>query len=276
MNKSKIIRLVSILSMILISSLPTWVNATTYEIINDPADYGNLKQADLPGWGIYALGPIAAVNSFIFLQNRYPAIYDQSLVTNPIATALTLTQSTYMNTSLLTGTQVRDFYWGKYLYIEHQAPNRTIYAGETTPQTNWTVERPKPAWVTERASGPSWSFIYEQLAKGADVEVLLAVSGVGIYLTVSGFHFNDGNGDGIINQGETAWIRYIDATTGLAGQSNIWNDSDGRIVCDYQDGCFITMAASESPVPLPSTLLLCGSGILGLWGLGRKIRGGLG
>lgn len=275
MSKLRAILWVSIFYIILISCLDNRANATSYEIIIDPASYGNLKQDDLGGNGLYYLGPIAAVNSFIFLQNRYPSVYDQSLVTDPMATALALTQSEYMNTSLFTGTQVRDFYWGKYLYVEDQAPGRTIYAGETTFQS-WSVQRPKPAWVTERAGGPSWSFIFEQLGQGADVEVLLAVSGVGVYLTLTGFHFDDADNNRIMDSGETAWIRYIDATSGLTGQSNIWMDENGLLASDYEAGCFITMAASERPVPLPSSLLLLGSGILGLWGLGRKIRGGLG
>ncbi len=271
MGKLRALRWLSLVGLLMVIWPAPGANATIYEVLNDSNSYGDL-QADDPGLGgngIYYLGPIAAVNSFVYPENRYQNIYNHSLIpVSKVDTALTLAQSQYMNTSLFTGTQVPDFYWGKYLYIEAQVPGKTIYAGETTPQT-WG-SRGQPSWVTQRDSGPTWGFIYNQLVKGADVELLLGVSGLGVYVTLTGFHFDDGNGDGIIDNGETAWIKYFDPTTGTEGQSNLWNNPDGTLSTSYGGGCLITMAASESPVPLPSTLLFFGSGILGLWGIGRR------
>jgi len=271
MSKLRVLLLWSFFCLISVTWLATGAQATSYEILNAPSSYGDLEQGDLGENGKYYLGPIAAVNSFVYLENRYHDIYDHSLIPGTkIEAAITLASEDYMKTQLFTGTQVRDFYWGKYYYVEDRVTGKTVYAGETMP-TEWTEARPKPSWVAERATGPSWGFIYDQLVNGADVEILLAVSGVGVYLTLTGFHFDDNDDDGIMDSGETAWIRYIDATTGALGQSNIWNNGSGFIECSYEPGCFITMAAAERPVPVPSTLLLFGSGIFGLWGIGRRL-----
>ncbi len=271
MRRLKVLRWLALACLVMIVWPVAGARAVTYDIsIN--YSYGNLKVEDLGAGGNYYLGPIAAVNSFIYLQNRYSAIYGNNLVHHdPIGTAFTLGSSDYMRTDLF-GTQIPNFYYGANLYIENpsQAPARTIYAGETTPQT-WPDGRPQPAWVTERASGPRWQFLYDELVKGADVEVLLG-SGLGVYVTLKCFHFDDANNDRIINPGETAWIRYINPNTGIEEQSSIWNNANGMLQTNYGggDGCFIPMAASERPVPLPGSLLFFGSGLLGLWRWGRK------
>lgn len=268
MDKLRVLPWLSLFLLITIIWPVPGANATTYEILNTPTfSYGGLDQGDLGG---NYLGPIAAVNSFIYLQNRYPAIYGNSLVHNdPIGTALILGHPEYMDTQYGSAT-VPNFYWGKELYIEAQLPGKTVYAGQTVPQT-WIDPRLKPPWVTERPSGPSWQFLYNELVKGADVEVLLGLSGLGVYVTLTCFHFDDTHDYGTINSDETAWIKYIDPTTGAERQSTIWNNASGMLETDYAANCIITMAASESPVPLPSTLLLFGSGLIGLWRLGRKI-----
>lgn len=269
------IRMQSILalSLTLVLMLAPGVNAALFEILPD-AGYGNLDTGATHG-----AGPVAATISFIYLQYKYPTVYGNSLVTNPITTAFTLASPQYMNTSLLSGTWVRDFVWGKSLYIEAKAPQTTSYLAQTVPQGDysssnpggWTSTRPKPAWVTE--GNPSWSFIYQELVKHADVEIAL-FWGAGDenqhMVTATGLSFNDANGDLQIQQSENATLYYIDPNTGQAGTKQIWMNDNGFLETDYVTGSCIKMAVSESPVPLPSTLLLFGSGFLGLLGLRRR------
>lgn len=269
------IRMQSILalSLTLVLMLAPGVNATLYEILPD-AGYGNLDTGATHG-----AGPVAATISFIYLQNKYPSVYGNSLVTDPLITAFTLASSPYMHTSLLFGTWVRDFVWGKYLYIEDNAPQTTGYLAQTVSQGDysssnpggWTSTRPKPAWVTE--GNPSWSFIYQELVKRTDVEIAL-FWGTGDenqhMVTATGLSFNDANEDGEIQLLENATLYYIDPNTGEAGTKHIWLNADGFLETDYVTGSCIKMAVSERPVPLPSTLLLFGSGFLGLLGLRRS------
>ncbi len=269
MQKSRMQSILA-LSLTLMLMLAPGVNAALYEILPDEG-YGNLDTGATHG-----AGPVAATISFIYLQYKYPSVYGESLVTDPIETALTLASSQYMKTSLLYGTWVRDFVWGKYLYIEDNAPQTTRHLAQTVPQGEysvsnpggWTSTRPKPAWVTE--GNPSWYFIYQQLLKHADVEIAL-FWGTGDenqhMVTATGLSFNDVNEDLQIEKSENATLYYIDPNTGEAGTKQIWMNANGFLETDYATGSRIKMAASERPAPLPSGLLLFGSGFLGLLGL---------
>jgi hypothetical protein len=249
--------------------------ADYYEVEKEIALYGNLNQNNLPfPLNLVGCGPTAAINSFVYLQNKYPLVYDQLLVTNPVVDAQTLAGANYMNTQNPGGTLVRDFVWGKYLYIEQFAPNRTIYAGEMVPQNNWTAQRPKPAWVSENNAYPTWSFMYNELKKCEDVEILLSWSGGGHFLTLTSFIWNDANNNQTIDFNENAQIDYIDPCTGAQGWSHLWQSYYGAALeTNYnENGSLITMAVSESPVPLPSAVLLFGSGIIALWGVRRRFH----
>lgn len=272
MQKSRVTSILA-LSLTLMLLLAPGANAALYEILPD-AGYG-----DLASGATHGAGPVAATISFIYLQYKYPSVYGESLVTDPIETALTLAGSQYMKTNLLYGTWVRDFVWGKYLYIEEKAPQTTVYLAQTVPQGEyslsnpggWTSTRPKPAWVTE--GNPSWYFIYQELVKRADVEIALfwgAEDENQQILTATGLSFDDANEDLQIQQSENATLYYIDPNTGEAGTQQIWINGDGFLETDYTTGSCIKMAVSERPVPLPSALLLVGSGGLGLLGLRRR------
>lgn len=261
------------LFLTLMLMLSPGVNAAVYEILPDRG-YGNLDTGATHG-----AGPVAATISFIYLQYKYPSVYGDSLVTDPIETAITLASSSYMNTNLWYGTWVRDFVWGKCLYIEDHAPQTTRYLAQTVQQGEhsssnpggWTSTRPKPAWVTE--GNPSWYFIYQELVKHADVEIALfwgAADENQHMVTATGLSFNDVNEDLQIQQSENAILYYIDPNTGEAATTQFWMNTDGFLETGYTTGSCIKMAVSERPVPLPSALLLFGSGFLGLLGLRRR------
>jgi len=252
-----------------------WGN--TYDIEKELELYGDLDQHDVPGFGAVACGPTAAVNSFVYLQNKYPGIYDTLLVpdinangldnADMIAVAQTLGGAVYMNTIANNTTYHDDFIWGKREYIEDKAPGRTEYLAQDS--WNWPQPaRPKPTWVSTQY--PTWDFIYDELVACEDVEVLLSWSGGGHYLTLSSFHWADTANPGVIDLGE-AWIDYMDPWTGAWGQSNIWSGS-GRIETDYESGAYISMAVSESPIPEPISLVFFSTGVAAVMGVARRKR----
>ncbi|MBD3236565.1 MAG: PEP-CTERM sorting domain-containing protein [Candidatus Eisenbacteria bacterium] len=240
--------------------------ATIWEISKDWTLYGNLDQDDIPGIGAVACGPTAAVNSFVYLENAYPWIYDNSLTPvqfnnhdgdedidaydDMIDAALTLAGPNYMNTQPPGGTFHDSFIWGKYSYIEGLVPGMTRY--EAQDFWNWQ-NHVRPAWVDPVI--PTWDFIYGELFDCEDVEIL--INGVyedyGHYLTLTSFHWDD-----VANSG---WMDYIDPATGTLRVTNIWlDDATGQIRTDYwgegYQVSWISMAVSESPIPEPGTLLL--------------------
>ncbi|HUV05376.1 MAG TPA: PEP-CTERM sorting domain-containing protein [Armatimonadota bacterium] len=255
----------------------------TYDIQKDLLLFGNLNQNQIPIWGANACGPTAAINSFVYLQNKYPGWYDSKLIGDAdgdgdmndlqdlIAVANTLGGAAYMNTIVNTTTYHDDFIWGKQAYIENQAPGVTVYEAQDIWAWN-NLQRPMPTWVTPLY--PTWGFLYNELVDCEDVEILLSWSDGGHYLTVSSFHWTDANSDGIIDVAENASIDYIDPCTGAWGQTNIWHaavDGGWKIETAYNTyQPYISMAVSESPVPEPCTMLVLGFGCAGIAGLARR------
>ena len=235
-------------------------------------------------------GPTAVVNSLAYLQNQYPGVYGSSplipsqsqdldgsgivdFYDDMIAVAQTLAGPGYMNTKTnlfgggTKGTWADMLIYGKHLYVEQQASGQTIYAAQmsgiwASPGTRPIGQIPpiaKPSWVQENID-PTWNFLYNQLASGEDIEILVDWEEGGHYLTVNGFHWNDINGDQIIDQSETATFDYIDPATGSSGVSSIWQTSAGGILkTNYATNSEIMMAVSES-IPEPATVLLLGLG----------------
>jgi hypothetical protein len=253
---------------------PAGATVYEYDIDKDPTGtlYGNLKQGDIPEWGNVACGPTAAVNSFVYLQNKYPGVYDTSLVPggDMVGVAQILGGAGYMNTIARGTTFHDDFIWGKMRYIEDQVAvaGRTVYQAQD--QGIWNnPNRIKPAWVQEGVL-PQWQFLYNELVACEDVEILISWSGGGHYVTLSSFHWNDLDDDLIIDNGENAWINFINPSTGLNGTANIWQDSlGGNIETSLVDGSWISVAVSESPIPEPITMI---SAFLAIGTLGMYVR----
>lgn len=126
------------LAILLLPAAPG--HGALYHASEAPALFGDLSQQEptlTAAYGDYASGPAAAVNAFVYLQNKFPTIYDASLVPGSTpadlaATALKLGGREYM--SLLTPLQIYGlsngisssvFIKGKYAYV---GSNTTITA----------------------------------------------------------------------------------------------------------------------------------------------------
>jgi hypothetical protein len=236
----------------------------------DPGLFGDLNQHNTACNNV-ACGPTAATNSFVFLQNMYPATYGTSLVPHvpggdfaqdemDVADQL----STLMHTCNLCnpgagGTFIEDFIAGKQQYMESVAANMTIYAAQInfawrTTDPDGNNVGPKPGYVMDNTV-PTANFIASEIAAGEDVEVFLA-GDVDHYITLFGITF-----DTVTKTGD---IEYIDPDTGTVGISNITGmNVNGFLQIAYgANSEVIAHAVSESPVPEPAGMLLFGAGLL--------------
>jgi hypothetical protein len=277
-----------------------------YDIQKDQQLYGNLDQNDIPVNGQYMCGPTSAVNSFIYLQNKYPETFGTSLVPpgasagqdlnndgisgdaydDMIAIAEILGNQSHMNTMTgsvagSTGTFDDMFIYGKEKYIESVLPGITIYGAEMKSAWAWLGSPPRPAdqippinkpsWVTDNIL-PTWQFLFNELSACEDVEILIVDSDWGHFLTATGLTWNDANGDSVIDPGEGAIIYYIDPATGLASSSPIFqNGPNQQLFVGYgiYENAQLVMTVKES-APEPATITFLALGGLAL--LRRKRR----
>ena len=171
---------------------PAWaVEGVDYTILKDPLLYGNLDQDDIPPpSGQFMCGPTAAVNSFKYLENAYPAIYGNSLVPigasggndldgdgnvdsydDMIAVAQTIGDQPppvapavpqYMNTKQVlggpggSGTWDDMFIYGKHKYIEAMLPNMTLYEAQLKPAWAWPGIPARPVDEVPPIAKPAW------------------------------------------------------------------------------------------------------------------------
>jgi hypothetical protein len=226
-------------------SVPAWPTVITL----NPALFGHLDQND-PGLantcsagGVnYACGPVAAVNSFVFLENMYPGTYDNLLTGNPavpqnlINTAITLSEPAFMNCAACTGgTTLANFIAGKMAYIEQQTPHTTSYVDQLD---------------------PGFGFLLPELQQNEDVELLLGFyddMGArvgGHYVTLYG----------ISGGTDPQNLSFVDPNGGV-NQANIGYTVVGGVIqlADYGPAGTTTRidaAVAESPIPEPGTLFL--------------------
>jgi hypothetical protein len=172
--------------------------------------------------------------------------------------------------------------FGKWKYMESVLPGVTVYGAEMDEVWDWVGRPPgenpgipKPAWVhdgTDPLFHPTWQFLYDELVACEDVEILIVDEGWGHYLTVTGFVWNDANGDGVVDAAEGAIIHYIDPATGLPGTSAIRQTGlDQQLLVSYGTipNAQLIMTVKES-APEPATVTFLALGGLAL--LRRKRR----
>ena len=247
---------------VLMTCAQAW--GSTYTVNKNCAEFGHIDQNNLDRWegdwlGNMACAPTATMNSFIYLQNHYPTIYDNLLV--PAGAGMDIIKARelavqWMGTTAQ-GTTYYDWAWGKYDYLEHYAPGKTVYHGQTA-YNGWTGLKPRPEWAQDML--PTWDFLYNQLDLCQDVEIGISWSSdVGHALTVCGLTWDDATMAGSIS--------YLDPWDGTC-YNNIqltFNPANGKLLMPYGGhNAWIDLALAESPVPEPSAILALGSGFVGV------------
>jgi hypothetical protein len=258
-------RLLALLSLFSLACLS--VLAGTISL--DPGLFGNLDQHDT-NCAESACGPTAAVNSFAFLENMYPTIYGNDLIPTTGATydygdlvdaADVLAGSTFMDCTAA-GVGISNFISGEEAYMNEYAPGTTVFE-----IMNFFANG---AW-------PTFNFLYNQLAAGEDVELLVGfyttnaegqlVRNGGHYVTLTGVSF------GVPFAAGNGTISFIDPDDGDSGSMSL-STIDGALYNNgtYVNGqyTFIEAAVAESPTPEPGTLLFLAVGIPALFVLRRR------
>ena len=263
MGAYKFSRLLMVAVLIGIFMISTQAWGTIWSVDKECAEFGHIDQNTLDrfegDWlGNVACAPTATMNSFIYLQNHYPGIYDNLLV--PLGPGQDIIRARelalqWMNTTPQ-GTTIYDWAWGKYLYLENYAPGKTVYHGQTT-YNGWTVGRPRPGWM--QPVMPQWDFLFGELYQCQDVEIGIQWgSDIGHALTLCCMTWDDE-----LNVGT---IKYIDPDDGVCHDPVPLNfDPDtGKLQMVYNGNTsWIDVALAES-VPEPSSILILGSGFVGI------------
>ncbi len=276
---------------------PISSNADSITVSLDANLFGDLRQAETNCKNL-GCGPTSLTNSLVYLQRKFPNIYDSLLIPDRnfngmidhaemIRVANDIGQN-YMKTCVPrcveSTTLIEDFILGKRDYIEAKARGKTAYAAEIWPARQnaanapWRVNPPegthpgtqKPSFVQD-STKPTLSFIANQIAHGEDVEIFVSNDNIGHYMTVTGISY-----DTVTDMGTISLIDPLGAENMTRITRNILGlNANGFIRTSYQlEGAntIIYNVASESAVPEPSTVILSLSalGILTL----LKLKGG--
>lgn len=283
------------------------VSAQAAEIKVDqgPSNFGMLNQLDTTACkdangdqidGTQACGPTAAVNSFQFLENRYPDIYGGKLIQQ-------VTSDTYQNwkftandlgalmeCSCAGGTDITNFIQAKQDYIDAKAGDgKSVFKHQDIFNLG-DIDKSKSK------GNPTFDFLLMELLHGEDVELLVSYhddhdyaddtnpqgksddhdldqdadvdSYGGHFLTMTGLTLDDGNNNGKFDAGEALKLHFIDPGTGAPGSADAFlngfgfdtNYGAGGIVI----GASISAIVSESPIPEPETVALLLVCVVGL------------
>jgi hypothetical protein len=255
--------------------------------------FGNLNQGDTD-CPMVACGPTAAVNSFVYLQNRYPNIYGNKLVPkganaaqqymNMQMVANTLGGADYMNTcNCGNGTFIEQFILGKQKYLDTMAKNATTYGAEDT--FAWRTTLPdgskvaaKPPYVQQNTA-PTGQWLVDQLKAGEDVELFVNGSMGNHYITLTQMTYNLDKNTGsfmfidpnqVNNKMAGAPVVSMGMITGLDATDSDILFTSASVSAYLGTGLNIVNAVSESPVPEPATYAVLSVGFLAIGAILRR------
>lgn len=275
----------------LLGSVASYANPVSHTVMLDERMFGNLNQKDVPScvpapatdeFG-FGCGPTAVVNSFVFLEKRYPTIYGGKLITSQqkppadfnhdgkvdmyddmAALAELLASPDFMNTVLQTSTFKYALMAGKEKYLEQKTPKATVFEGQDSPtSTEVPPPRfPKPGYV--KREDPTWQFLEENLKAGEDIELLVqrfnpdGTAAVSHYVTLTNLKWIDQDMDGVIDQDENATIGSVNPAGGVFMERPVYQKQPGGSLfttSKSKQEFQITVAVKESPKdksPTPS------------------------
>jgi hypothetical protein len=249
--------------------------ATFYLEVLDDSLFGHLRQGLVPGCGAVACAPTAAANGLVWLQKRYPSVYDTKLVPDANLNGLVDEDEIKTAASALTtlmgccdpkGTKPENVLPGKRAYIEDpaRAPGKTRYQAVTN---------------------PNWPFLLQELNRGEAIELSFAFLDAGgtrlaaHAVTLTGLIWTDANGNGVVEARENGKLIIIDPADGTRRVIDMFQDFAGRpIGTSFFDGqldgrvnqSIIELAVTESPIPGPGALGLLAAGLAGALCIGRR------
>ena len=226
-----------------------------YRVIQNQADFGWLSQYSLDDAihdfvGLEACAPTSATNGMTFLQNAYPFYFGDRLTGNTyedwIATDTLLISQPYMNTRPQVGTGAQGQVNGleKYIIGDNDFDLVEIN-GMVPPSVFGPIEPDYPGRDTIIEEVPTWQFIESSLAAGNVTMIDLLYPGMagGHAVLITGFEWDDANGDGIIQESEGARLYAVDPLDpsetypdGLPGggakftEIKVWNDPDDGVL----------------------------------------------
>jgi hypothetical protein len=264
MNQQKLFRVaVCMATLVCIIGVASQAVADWQEIVKPWELYGkvwNTSDGTPTGNPVGWCAPTATINSFIYLENKYPSIYDGLLTPGTDLEARNALRD-YMG-GCAQGATPQQWWEGKVKYIEDYAPGTTVFEGMVYWDPMGWYRQEDLVW-----GYPTWDFMWEQLSKCQDVEI-------GIYplyeeeghaLTLTSMHFDDTNGnlqwDPML---ETAAIDYLDPNnpTQVFWANVGLNTVENRLQFMWYNGgynpqqtVYIGLAFAES-VPEPAAIIL--------------------
>jgi hypothetical protein len=227
---------------------------TIYDGHENAANFGHTDQNATGGpKASVACAPTATVNSFQFLINTYGSAYANLIDTNANQTVQDLEAAAYMNVTVAGG----------------GATANNIINGKT----QWIADRGLSSMLKVESlqnanANDTAQFIAQQLAAGQDVELGFLwtgeTAGGGHVVTATGIHFNATNDTGTLDFIDPWGGVDISGTLGLDGTQLQLTYNGGaasgpdpeRPLADTAGSGNIILVAAESPVPLPSTVMV--------------------
>jgi len=262
-------RILGITAVLTTSMFGVWADTIYTVDETTTAAFGTVDQSLVPpGNGAMSCVPTATMNSFVWLQNAYPAIFGVDMNNLPAlqggtgswqAAAGLLASANYMNTSANNGTTLPNWIFGKISYLNTYAPGIILFAG----MDSLSAAETRPMWDTN--ANPTVSFLYQELQAGEDVELgIYPLDMVGHALTLTGLMWDDANNNGAFDGTDTLTLSTIDPANPLVNTPLMLTPGNPmKISGGPYDGYSLEVALAESvPEPATAGLLLLGAGAL--------------